>query len=61
MKFTLVFVAKQNDGRTTEEVVAIGECLNEMQEVFEELPYWCTYWYECRPYDGEKLGDITER
>lgn len=61
MKFTLVFVVRRKDGRITEEVVAIGECLNEMQEVFEELPCWRTYWHECRPYNGEKLGDITEK
>lgn len=60
MKFTLVFVRKYDD-KTTEEVVAIGECLEDMPEVFEEMPYWVTYHYECRPYNGEKLGDVTEK
>lgn len=59
MKFTLVFVRKYKD-KTTEEVVAIGECLEDMPEAFEEMPYWRTYWYECRPYNGEKVGDIAE-
>ena len=61
MKFTLFFVVKHDDGRVTEEVVAIGECLDDMPEAFEEMPYWRTYWYECRPYNGEKLGNIIEK
>ena len=61
MKFTLVFVVSHKDGRVTDEVVAVGECADDMLEVFEEMPYSRYVHYECRPYNGEKLGDVIER
>jgi hypothetical protein len=60
MKFTLFFVVKHDDGGTTEEVVAIGECLEDMPEAFAEMPCSRYVHYSCRPYNGEKLGDVSE-
>ena len=61
MKFALVFVTKYDGGKVTEEVVAIGECLDDMPEAFAEMPYSICVHYECRPYNGEKLGEVTEK
>lgn len=61
MKFTLFFVVYHDDGRITEEVVAVGECLKDMPEAFEEMPYGLGFRYVCRSYDGEKVGDIYEK
>lgn len=61
MKFTLVFVVKHEDGRVTEEVVAIGECAEDMPEAFEEMYASRYVHYECRPYNGETVGVVAEK
>ena len=58
-KFALVFVVKECDGSTTETVVAVGECDSDMHEAFEEMPWSRFVHYESRPWNGEKVGDVT--